>query len=40
MKIKVYITDYVTVPKLKKIFGDAFDIICLNEENEKKFPNL
>ena len=39
MKIKVYITDYVTVPKIeKKIFGDAFDIVCLNEENEKKFP--
>ena len=39
MKFKVFITDYVTVPKIEKtIFGDNFDIVCLNEENEKKFP--
>ena len=39
MKFKVFITDYVTVPKIEKtIFGDNFDITCLNEENEKKFP--
>ena len=36
MKFKVFITDYVTVPKIEKtIFGDNFDITCLNEENEK-----
>ena len=39
MKFKVFITDYVTVPKIEKtILGNDFDITCLNEENEKKFP--
>ena len=36
---KVFITDYIQNPDLeKKIFQDVAEIICLNEEDEKKFP--
>jgi C-terminal binding protein len=35
---KIIITDYVTNPDIEKIiFGDNFQIICLNEEDELKY---
>ena len=35
---KIVITDYVTNPIIEqKVFGDKFQIICLNEEDEKLF---
>lgn len=37
---KIVITDYINNPTIeKKIFGKDFNIICLNEENEKLFSD-
>ena len=36
---KVFITDYIQIPDLeKKILQNEAEIICLNEEDENKFP--
>ena len=37
---KIVITDYVNNPTIEKnIFGKGFNIVCLNEENEKLFSD-
>ena len=37
---KIFITDYINSPDIeKKFLSDHAEIICLNEKNEKKFPD-
>jgi len=37
---RVIITDYFNNPDIEQhVFGDQVEVICLNEENEKNFPN-
>ena len=39
MKKTVVVTDFVTEP-IEEVLGPDVDIVCLNETNEDKYPDI